>query len=227
MPDKTVAVYGGSFDPPTMAHEAVAAGLLGAAELKVDEVWLMPCFDHSFGKDMTDFKEHMAMCSLTAHADTRISATDYEVKVADRWSCWDNGSTMKTAFKLAEDFEGTGFMFVIGMDCALEFSKWKHYEELQQFATFIVVPREGYSHDPAAWYMRGTQPRRDGTGKHIGWAPRHHYLPGLQAAGMSSTGARKALREWTDRSKDPPALLKEMLDPVVLSYIAEKGLYTK
>ena len=41
-----VAVYGGSFNPPHVAHAMVASWLLWTR--LVDEVWLVPVFRHAF-----------------------------------------------------------------------------------------------------------------------------------------------------------------------------------
>lgn len=210
-PTKVVAVFGGSFDPPTTGHIDVALGILNNPTLKVDEVWLMPCIDHCFGKVMTDFSERMKLCALAVpEGEKRIIVSDFESEVAKRWSCWDDGSTMKTAMNLAGDYEDVTFKFVIGLDNALDFGRWKHFEELRIFASFIVVPRPGYVHIPGAWYTTGG----------------HRYLEGLATPDMSSTKAREALHTWKDRTTPVPGILKAGLSSMVLAYIVDKGIYS-
>jgi len=222
---KIVAVYGGSFDPPTKAHIDVAKGILGWASLRVDEVWMMPCFTHPFGKEMLRYEDRLMLCSIAASGEKKIVVSDFESVVAKRWSAWDEGSTIKTAMNLIGSYDDTMFRFIIGMDCAIDFHKWKHYEDLQGLVTFIVVPRQGYVHDPDAWYMKGKAAIVTEEGKVTGWKPRHDYLPGLVTGEMSSTKVHEALQSWTDRTKDSPAPLKEWVDPMVLECIAEKGFY--
>ena len=41
-----IAVYGGSFNPPHIAHTMVASWLLWTE--MVDEVWLVPVYRHAF-----------------------------------------------------------------------------------------------------------------------------------------------------------------------------------
>lgn len=209
---KTVAVLGGSFDPPTNAHMMVARSVLSDRDLGVHEVWIMPCFDHPFGKKTTDFDDRMEMCAIAvrgSNPDGKMVVSDYERVISERWSCWDPSSTMKTAFKLAEDYDGVSFRFVIGLDCALDFEKWKHSEDLRSFASFIVVPRAGYEHVTGAWYAR---------------AP-HVYMDWVDAYDMSSTKARESLCLWKDRTQDPPVPLEIWLDRDVLKYISSRGLY--
>ena len=59
-----VAVYGGSFDPPHVGH-AMVAGWLRWAD-RCDEVWLVPSYDHPFGKTSRPFDLRMALCEALA-----------------------------------------------------------------------------------------------------------------------------------------------------------------
>ena len=43
-----VALFGGSFNPPHVAHQLVALYVLETQP--VDELWLIPCFQHPFEK---------------------------------------------------------------------------------------------------------------------------------------------------------------------------------
>src|SRR5512140_2335516 len=57
-----VAVYGGSFDPPHVAHVLAAAYLLACAD--VERVIVVPVFDHALDKELTPFELRLAMCEL-------------------------------------------------------------------------------------------------------------------------------------------------------------------
>jgi nicotinate-nucleotide adenylyltransferase len=222
-PHKTVAILGGSFDPPTKAHIKVASRVADHKELQLDEVWLMPAFYHPFGKKMVDFDTRLEMCRIAAKHDARIKVYDFEYAVAHRWSIWGD-STMKTATSLVEVFEHT-FKFIIGMDNAIDFYKWRYYEELRKFASFIVVPRKGFEHRPDAWYMRGRDAEKDkdtGTG-----GPRHEYLADMDPVDMSSTRMRTVLNCWNRFERGYPEELTEGLGLEVLEYIVKHGLYGK
>ena len=74
-----VAILGGAFDPVTKGHIAVAKHVLDNAR-EFDEAWLMPCFTHMYGKDMTEPGHRLAMCRLAIEADQRLQVSAYEVK---------------------------------------------------------------------------------------------------------------------------------------------------
>ena len=65
-----VGIIGGAFNPPTFGHIRMAQ----VAREYVDEVWLQPCFNHMYGKNMVSPQQRLDMCRLAgqAAADTNI-----------------------------------------------------------------------------------------------------------------------------------------------------------
>ena len=61
-----VALFGGSFNPPHVAHQLAALYVLETAP--VDELWFVPAFEHAFGKPLAPFDDRLAMCELAAAA---------------------------------------------------------------------------------------------------------------------------------------------------------------
>jgi nicotinate-nucleotide adenylyltransferase len=59
-----VAVYGGSFNPPHVAHQLALTYVLATAQ--VDEVWMVPTFKHPFDKALAPFSDRAKMCELAA-----------------------------------------------------------------------------------------------------------------------------------------------------------------
>ena len=57
-----VAFYGGSFDPPHVAHVLAVAYLAGMGQF--DRVLVVPVFRHAFEKRLTPFGERLRMCEL-------------------------------------------------------------------------------------------------------------------------------------------------------------------
>lgn len=55
-----VAVFGGSFDPPTLGHQSVIEQVI----IKVDEVVLVPSLAHAFGKKLTPLPVRLQMLAL-------------------------------------------------------------------------------------------------------------------------------------------------------------------
>jgi len=56
----SVAIFGGSFDPPHISHvlAAVYASKVGGFE----QVLVVPVFEHAFAKQLTPFAHRVALC---------------------------------------------------------------------------------------------------------------------------------------------------------------------
>ena len=63
---RRVAVYGGSFNPPHMGHVLAVAYTLAAQP--VDEVLMVPCFQHPFSKELAPFEEQVRSAAASAVA---------------------------------------------------------------------------------------------------------------------------------------------------------------
>jgi nicotinate-nucleotide adenylyltransferase len=63
-PIHRVAVFGGSFDPPTLGHQNVVEQLLSLSNPKIDEIILIPSVSHAFGKKLSNLPDRVAMLKL-------------------------------------------------------------------------------------------------------------------------------------------------------------------
>jgi nicotinate-nucleotide adenylyltransferase len=133
-----VAIYGGSFNPPHVAHQMAALYVLETAP--VDELWLVPAVRHAFGKALAPFADRLAMCERAAAAlgpRVRVSAIEHELGQESR--------TLRTIRRLQQDHPGHSFSLVIGADLLDEVPSWQGGEELQRTVPFIVVGRAGFA----------------------------------------------------------------------------------
>ena len=80
---KTVAVFGGTFDPPTLAHQRIALHILD--KQLADYVLVCPTYKNRDGKQtMFSFNDRLAMCYANfSWQDERIRVSDVEEKVYD------------------------------------------------------------------------------------------------------------------------------------------------
>jgi len=196
-----VAILGGAFDPITTGHIGVAKYVLDESK-EFDEVWLMPCFQHMNGKKMTTPNHRLNMVKLACECDGRLQSSGYEI---------DNqlaGETFYLVKRLmAEPMANDRYnvSLIIGQDNANSFDKWVNFEYLQKAIRFVVVPRKGIEPNPrATWYRNGF---------HICMEASENLEQ------ISSTEVRHMLKENNPR-------VAEFLDPKVLSYIKENGLYS-
>ena len=158
---RTIALFGGSFNPPHVAHQLVA--LLVLETQAVDELWFLPTWKHPFGKDLASFDDRVAMCELACAAlGPRASVSRVEHELAQRPE-FVSSRTLDTVIALEAAHPGTSYRLVIGADILRETDKWWRWDELSRRAPPIVVGRDGSPspHDalPPPLYVSSTEIR--------------------------------------------------------------------
>ena len=132
-----IAIYGGSFNPPHMGHALVASWL--GWTLKVDQVWLLPTFDHAFGKNLAPWKTRLGWCEAMAQAvpgDVYVCPIEQELPSPSY--------TIDTLTALAARYPQHRFRLVIGSDNLEVLDKWKAWDRISGGFSPIVVGRTGY-----------------------------------------------------------------------------------
>lgn len=137
---ETIAVFGGSFDPPHVAHTLVAAW--AKATGNVDRVLVVPAFAHPFGKKSVDFDHRVAMCKLAMEGFPFAEVSDIEKDVGD-------GRTLYTLQALQKKYEHARFRLLVGSDILAGASRWHKWDEIAQIAPPLVVGRSGHEHPEA------------------------------------------------------------------------------
>jgi nicotinate-nucleotide adenylyltransferase len=137
----TVAIFGGSFNPPHVAHQMVCLYVLSTEA--VDELWMVPTYKHPFNKVLAPYDDRFAMCELAAAAlGPRVKVSDIERELQS-----ETGRTLDTLRALHERHPATSFRLVVGTDILDEAHKWHRWDEIERLAPPIVVGRAGYG-DP-------------------------------------------------------------------------------
>ena len=104
----------------------------------VDELWLLPAYEHALGKPLAPFADRLAMCQLAAAAlGPRVSVNDIERTLGAP------SRTLRTIHRLRELHPAHEFLLVIGADLLAEVASWFGAAELQATVPFIVVGRAG------------------------------------------------------------------------------------
>ena len=132
-----VAIYGGSFNPPHLAHQLAITWVLATA--RVDEVWLVPTFKHPFDKALAPFADRARMCELALApfpaGKVRVNRIEEELG--------GESYTLRTVRALQARHPTHEFAIVIGADLVAERERWHGWSELRQLVPFIVVGRQG------------------------------------------------------------------------------------
>jgi nicotinate-nucleotide adenylyltransferase len=125
-----IAILGGSFDPPHLGHLSVATQV--KKYFNLDEVWLIPCFEHAFEKKLTPAYHRLAMIETMAGDGIRTS--DWEIKQHTM------SISINTLRQLSEQSKDT-FSWIIGSDQLPAFPQWHEWQNIINDFGLIVFPR--------------------------------------------------------------------------------------
>lgn len=195
-----VALVGGSFNPPHIAHFEICDHLF--RKLKYDQVWLIPCAKHQFkiNKDLAPFDDRVNMCMFLVDIFTEMDIGKVKVSKVE-------GDIAKTIPKpgtidlieyLKKNHPLHDFTFIIGGDIPKDFDKWKEAERLKKEVKFLVFERLNFD-------------------KVDGW----DYFDST-TLNISSSDIRKWLAEGIN--KHHVSLDCSLIDGT-FDYIMERGLY--
>jgi nicotinate-nucleotide adenylyltransferase len=194
-----IAIYGGAFDPPTMAHKAIVTKIL---ENDIcDRVMIVPCGnDHRFKKEIkTDIRNRLDMLFDTFFYDyslrlsDRCSISDFELYNKTEGKMWE----LIKGIKKYEDIEKEDIRIIIGQDNADNIQRFYKGNDLVKKYKFITVKRSLFDCDPDAWYLNDDNTMID-----------------VDMHGVSSTEARKKLEE-----------IQKYIEPPILEHIVYNKLY--
>ena len=138
LPMKTLAVFGGSFNPPHVAHQMVALYVLET--YSVDGLVAVPTWRHPFDKDLAPFEDRVEMCRRAmAPLGSRVEVSEIEAEIGGETS-----RTLVTLETLAARRPEARLRLVIGADLLPERDKWWRWPDIEKLAPPIVVGRQGY-----------------------------------------------------------------------------------
>ncbi len=136
-----VALFGGSFNPPHVAHQLVALYVLETQP--VDEIWFVPTYSHPFGKPLVSYDHRVAMCELAIAAlGPRAKVSRVEEELAQRPD-FVASRTLDLVNHLAA--QGHELHLVIGTDILAETQKWYRWTDVVAVAPLIVIGRTGHA----------------------------------------------------------------------------------
>jgi nicotinate-nucleotide adenylyltransferase len=138
-----VALYGGSFNPPHVAHQLLTLLVLETAE--VDEVWWVPTYQHAFGKELAPWDDRLEMCRLaTRRFGDAVKVLEVEAEQGGE------SRTIRTLETLAAQHPAHSFRLLVGADILGESSLWYRWDEIVARAPLLVVARDGHPNPPDA-----------------------------------------------------------------------------
>jgi nicotinate-nucleotide adenylyltransferase len=139
-----VAVFGGTFDPPTKAHEAIIEACLGRAD--IDEVWLMPSGVRTDKITMQADELRLQMLDVLVEdsfrSNIKLSVSTVELELPRPTN------TATTYQTLTPIFPDHNFWFVFGADSYRTMKSWEKGDYLRSRLGMLLVERTGYELPP-------------------------------------------------------------------------------
>ncbi|MBT6690548.1 nicotinate (nicotinamide) nucleotide adenylyltransferase [archaeon] len=131
-----VGIFGGSFDPIHNFHTKIIGDALESKV--VDEVWVIPCKRHAFGKNLSDSKHRVKMIeyAIKGMDHVRVDSTELDSEGVNY--------TIDTVRKLKSKYDHD-FYFMAGSDAVSDLPSWKDGAKLRELIDFLVFERKGYS----------------------------------------------------------------------------------
>jgi nicotinate-nucleotide adenylyltransferase len=138
---RKIIVFSGSFDPPTLAHQAIIEACLH--QKNFNEVWVMPTGireDKEIGATSNDRVTMLKHMKREIFKNTeRLKISDFELKLPLPTQ------TNRTVKELLVDFPDIDFWFAYGADSYQDMPNWQDGKKLQNTLNILVAARRGYS----------------------------------------------------------------------------------
>ena len=130
---KTIALFGGSFDPPHAGHEAVVNALQKLDY--IDKIVIMPTFLNPFKtKAHAPSQLRLEWLKCIFSDNKKVVIDSYEVREEKKVP------SVESVLYLLQKYDK--IFLVIGADNLKTLKKWHRYDELKELVSFIVASRE-------------------------------------------------------------------------------------
>jgi nicotinate-nucleotide adenylyltransferase len=131
-----IGIYGGAFDPPHLAHVALAK--VAISQFNLDQLLVIPTGDAVHKRRHLSAAAHRVAMTQLAFADLP------KVKIDEREIRRGGASyTIDTLTELAEEFPQAKLTLIIGQDQLTAFHTWLHHTEILKRAKLVVAMRHG------------------------------------------------------------------------------------
>jgi nicotinate-nucleotide adenylyltransferase len=135
--NKSIGIYGGSFNPIHTGHISLAKLLIKNHSL--DEIWFVVSPLNPFKTAATDLLEddvRLEMTRIALEKEDRLVACDYEFHLSKPSYMWN------TLRHLSADYPEFKFTLIIGADNWVAFDRWYHAGDILDNYDVLVYPRQ-------------------------------------------------------------------------------------
>ncbi len=141
-----IYVYGGSFNPPTLAHKRIIETLL--KQDPQSEVIVVPVGNDYKKIGLIDVFHRVNMLKITLFGIERVIINELEIKGPYE-------GTLASLDKLSNEYDD--LCYVIGSDQLPEIESWINYKDLLAKYPFVIMMRNSMHPDDAEFYVQGLE----------------------------------------------------------------------
>ena len=230
-----VAIFGGSFDPPHLAHFEI---ILWLSKI-FSQVIVVPAYQNPLKTHTTiPLQTRLQWCKKMCENIDNVIISDIEAR----------NNRVMFACELARHFYAKYFgekllsnndkqksknftpplYFVIGEDCLVNLHKWKNINELSSLVDFVVLQRGGAQKSSQKNFSKAKQNNADFANIHyVDFCPNALIDFGLNSGDISSTFLRKSLKQNLNNQNNNEKILQALpknLRDEVLAFFAKTSL---
>lgn len=194
-----IAFLGGTFDP---AHRGHVEPLLELADqFGWQQIHLLPtCLPPHRKQPQATDEQRLAMLRLIAKRDPRLVVNDWEITQGEP------SRTKRTLDYFRHTYPEHRLYFVMGMDSWVTLHTWVNWQQLNQFADLVVMPRPGYCPEDASASVKQWRSKQTNI-----------HFPTMNETNISATELREQIKAWQLGDPVPPFLFAETF-PYILSH---------
>jgi len=132
-----IAIYGGSFDPPHIAHEKIANLVL--ENLEITKLFIVPTYLNPFkDKSFLDASTRLDLVKELFSVNEKIDILDYEVKQKEKVPTYKTIKYLQSIYKIDKIY------LIIGADNLKNIHLWYNADKLKDLVEFVVISRDDY-----------------------------------------------------------------------------------
>jgi len=131
-----LAIFGGSFDPPHIAHILIVQKALEV--LDIDKIFVFPSFLNPFKKHFFATPQKRSEWMKTIFERNKNVFVDEFETIQNR-----PVPTIETVKYIIKKYEPKKIYLVLGADNLLSLDKWDGFNELKELVEFVIVKRGG------------------------------------------------------------------------------------
>lgn len=130
---KRIGFFGGSFNPPTIAHLEIVN--LALKEVNLDKIVIVPMGDKYEKKDLISFEHRFKMLNLLFNKNDKVEVSDIQKNQKKRTYAIDTFKIIDLQYPNDQRF------FIMGLDNFSKINEWKDSNKLLENYNFIVFKR--------------------------------------------------------------------------------------